>query len=182
MTGGELAAAVHARIEALFERDADVFGADLAPYRGHAQRVAGLVAQQVKLQPDWVDLVAVASYHHDSAIWFDQTWDYLPQSIEHAQADLADAPAEQVALAADMINEHHRLRRARQPHPLVEAMRRADAADVYRVVLPPGVSREQYRDLLRRFPDAGLHAMLARGFLLGLRERRRLNPMPMLKF
>lgn len=177
------AAEVHNRISGLFERDAAVYGRDLAPYRGHAHRVAGLVMAQVDMRPEWVEPVAVASYFHDAAIWFDRTWDYLPGSEDLAAKELtATGHDEQIPLVRTMIDEHHRVRRARDPHPLVEAIRRADAADVYRVVLPPRVSRPQYRDLLQEFPDAGLHLMLGRGFVLGLRERRRLNPMPMMKF
>jgi hypothetical protein len=80
-----------------------------------------------------------------------------------------------------MIDEHHRVRRARHPHPLVEAMRRADAAEVYRAVLPPDVRRQDYRELLRRFPDAGFHRMLLRAFARGVRQNP-LKPAPMLRF
>lgn len=170
---------IHDRIDELFEADAEVFGRDLAPYRGHAHRVAELTARQVDLEPGWVEPVAVASYFHDAAIWYDDTWDYLPGSERRAAGAMAD-PAD-AQLVTSMIDGHHRLRPARHPHPLVEAMRRADATDIYRVVMPPRVSRADYRDLLRRYPDAGFHAMLARGFVLGLRERKRINPMPMVK-
>ena len=85
------------------------------------------------------------------------------------------------ALVTAMIDEHHRVRPARNPHPLVEAMRRADATDVYRLPLPPRVSRDDYRAMLKRFPDNGMHLMLGRGFVMGLKERKRLNPMPVVK-
>ena len=41
-------------------------------------RVAALVMGQVDMRPEWVEPVAVASYYHDAAIWFEHTWDYLP--------------------------------------------------------------------------------------------------------
>lgn len=172
---------VHARIDELFERDAHVFSRDLAPYRGHAHRVAGLTMAQVEMRAEWVEAVAVASYFHDAAIWYDATWDYLPGSEERAAAELRTTGHEDdVELVTAMIDEHHRLRHARHDHPLVEAMRRADATDVYRAVMPPRVARDDFRALLKRFPTAGLYGMLARGFAMGLKEHRR-NPMPMVE-
>lgn len=181
-TQHDLIEAVHGRIIELFARDRAVFGRDVRPYRGHVHRVAELTARQVEMRPEWVELVAVAAYYHDAAIWFDHTWDYLPGSERRAHDELSHRSEADRDLVASMIDEHHRLRHARNPHPLVEAMRRADATDIYRVSTPPHVTRADYRAMLRRFPDAGFHAMLARGFLLGLRERRRINPMPMMKF
>lgn len=159
-------AQVHSRIDELFERGAAVFGRDLAPYRGHAHRVAELAARQVEMREQWVEPLAVAGYFHDAGIWFDGTWDYLPGSERRAAAeDPADAQ-----LVTAMISEHHRIRHARDPHPLVEALRRADAADIYRVGFPPGTTRADYRQMLRRWPDAHFHAMLARGFWMGVKE------------
>lgn len=172
---------MHARIEEFFDRDAAVFGRDLQPYRGHVHRVAEITARQVNVGDEWVEPLAVAAYYHDAAIWFDHTWDYLPGSADRAARQLhADGCDDRAAVVTAMIEEHHRLRSARHPHPLVEAMRRADAADVYRVGFPKPVTRADYRALLERYPDARLHGMLARGFLLGLREHR-FNPMPMIK-
>jgi hypothetical protein len=171
---------IHRRIDELFKRDAAVYGGDLAPYSGHVHRVAELTARQVDLQEDWAELIAVAAYYHDAAIWFDHTWDYLPGSERLALAELGDAQGGELVTA--MIDEHHRVRRARNPHPLVEAMRRADATDVYRITMPPKVTRGDYRAMIKRFPDAGCYPMLARGLLMGLREGKRLNPMPMMKF
>lgn len=177
-----LTAAVHDRINDLFDRDHDAYGRDLAPYRGHAHRVAALTMAQVEMRPEWVEPVAVAAYYHDAAIWLDKTWDYLPGSIEHAVAELnASGHADDAELVSAMIEEHHRVRSARNPHPLVEAMRKADFTDVYRAPMPPQVTRGQYKQMLQDYPDAGLHLMLGRGFVMGLKERKRLNPMPMVK-
>ncbi len=135
-------------------------------------RVAALVMGQVDMRPEWVEPVAVASYYHDAAIWFEHTWDYLPDSESLAAQELSRTGHEgDAALVTAMIDEHHR----------VEAMRRADATDVYRLPLPPHVSRDDYRAMLKRFPDNGMHLMLGRGFVMGLKERKRLNPMPMVK-
>lgn len=176
----DLVCDIHHRVQDLVERDAAVYGRDLAPYAGHAHRVAELTARQVDLRPQWVEPIAVAATFHDAAIWFDHTWDYLPGSAALAAREIEATDPGARDLVVAMIDEHHRIRRARHPHPLVEAMRRADATDVYRMTMPPGVTRADYRTMLRTFPDAGLHAMLARGFVMGLREGRA-NPMPMLK-
>lgn len=165
---------IHETIEELFARDRAVYGTDYAPYNGHAHRVAELTACQVQMREEWVRPIAVAAYYHDAGIWFDGTWDYLPGSESRAAEE---APEDRELITA-MIDEHHRIRRARNPHPLVEAMRRADATDVYRLLMPPHVTRADYRNMLREFPDAGFHAMLARGFWMGIKEGK---PAPMVK-
>jgi hypothetical protein len=81
-----------------------------------------------------------------------------------------------------MIDEHHRIRRARHPHPLVEAFRRADLTDVTGGLVPaPGVPRAGYGGLLAEYPARGFRPMLLRAFGRGLRESPR-HPAPMLKF
>lgn len=171
---------IHARIDELFTRDEAVYGRDLTPYRGHVHRVAELTARQVPMEAGWDEIVAQAAYWHDAAIWFERTWDYLDGSARRAADAFDDQPTKELVTA--MVDEHHRIRHAQHPHPLVEAMRLADAADVYRVVMPPHVNHRDFRLMLRAFPDAGFHAMLARGFVLGLKERKRINPMPMVKW
>lgn len=171
----------HRTVDALFDRHREVFGANFDTYRGHVQRVLGLTALQVPLTEELVGPVSIAAFYHDAAIWFDRTWDYLPRSKERAVAALEPEDSEYAPLVKALIDEHHRLRHARDPHPLVEAMRRADATDVYRLKVPANVDRAAYRLLLRRYPSAGLHAMLGRAFIRGLRENPR-NPMPMIKF
>lgn len=171
----------HQRVDALFERHRTVFNADFDTYRGHVQRVLGLTALQVPLTPELVEPVCIAAFYHDAGIWFDHTGDYLPISAQRAGAALEHADCgEYAALVTAMIDEHHRLRRAHHPHPLVEAMRRSDPADIFRMVMPPGVDRRDYLLLRRRYPSAGLHAMLGRAFLRGLRESPG-KPLPMVK-
>lgn len=171
----------HAVADELFRTHAAVFGTDVETYRGHVHRVIGVVG----LQRDIPDAVAgplgLAAFFHDAAIWFDGTWDYLPPSVVRAVAAL-EGPDEQFAeLVTAMISEHHRLRPARHDDPLVEAFRRADLADVTGgLVGAPGVSRQQYRALLRAHPARGFRPMLLRAFGRGLREAP-LRPLPMLR-
>ncbi|WP_156920428.1 hypothetical protein [Segniliparus rugosus] len=177
----EAAELAHREVDELFQRDAEVFGEDLATYRGHVQRVVGLIDLQVPLDEETARPVAVAAYFHDSAIWFDNTWDYLLLSRRRALAELREEERGFAPLVDAMIDEHHRVRPARHPHPLVEAMRRADSSDVFRLRAFSNVRREDYRRLLSRFPDVGLHRALARAFARGLRENPS-RPLPMVKF
>ncbi|OHU64979.1 hypothetical protein [Mycobacteroides chelonae] len=174
-------AQAHLAVDALFQRDSAVFGEDLSVYRGHVQRIVGLIDLQTPIDAETARPVAVAAFFHDAAIWYDRNWDYLPQSRERALAEL-DGDEQQFAPLVDaMINEHHRIRRARYPHPLVEAMRRADAVDVFRIPALARTRGEDYRKLLTRFPDNGFHRTLIRAFAHGMRENP-FRPAPMVKF
>lgn len=171
----------HEIADALFEKNAAVFGADLPTYRGHVHRVIGLVGMQTTITAEHAEAVGVAGFFHDAAIWFDATWDYLPPSIARAVAELGGAQAPHAALVTALIDEHHRLRRARHADPLVEAFRRADLTDVSAgLVRAPGAGRRGYRGLTKEYPARGLRPMLLKAFGRGLRESP-LHPVPMMK-
>ncbi len=172
----------HAKADELLERHAATFGGDLNPYSHHVHRVIGLIGLQVEIEPELAPPLGIAAFYHDAAIWFDNTWDYLPGSISRALDELDSDDEELRALVTAMIDEHHRMRRAHHPHPLVEAFRRADMTDVYSpVVGAPNVKRSEYRDLVSEYPYDGFRRMLAKAFGRGLREHP-LSPMPMVKF
>lgn len=124
----------------------------------------------------------MAAFFHDAAIWLDDTWDYLQPSVDRALEELTPDEEEHAPLVSALINEHHRVRKARHEHPLVEAFRRADMTDVY-FGLPksPGVPRKTYRSIVSEYPATRFRRVLARAFLRGLRENP-LRPMPMVKF
>ena len=125
----------------LFDRHRPVFGADEPVYRGHVHRVIGLVGRQVEVPAELAGVLGLAVFFHDSGIWFDGTWDYLPPSTRRATAALAPADRGHTELVASIIDEHHRLRRAHHPEPIVEAVRRADLTDITAGLVPaPGVS------------------------------------------
>ncbi|MFB9384792.1 hypothetical protein ACFFTK_16745 [Pseudonocardia petroleophila] len=172
----------HETADELFAEHAAVFGDELATYRGHVHRVIGVVALQGPVPEDRARALGVAAFFHDAGIWFDGTWDYLPTSSSRAVGALTGADAGHSALVAALVDEHHRLRRARHPDPLVEAFRRADLADVTGgLVGAPGVPRARFRELVERYPDRGFRPMLARAFGRGLREAP-WRPAPMLRF
>ncbi|QJY48254.1 hypothetical protein [Pseudonocardia broussonetiae] len=171
----------HGVADALFAEHASVFGSELPVYRGHVHRVIGTVGLQVPVPPDRARALGVAAFFHDAGIWFDGTWDYLPPSSRRAVAALTGDDATHAGLVAAMVDEHHRIRRARHGDPLVEAFRRADLADISRGLLgAPGVPRPAFRDLVGRYPDRGFRPMLARAFGRGLREAP-WRPAPMVR-
>lgn len=165
----------------LFDRHAGVFGPDLGRYRGHVHRVIGLVEARAPVGGDRATALGVAAFFHDAGLWFDGgSWDYLPPSVAQARTELgADHP--DAPLVAAMIDEHHRVRPARHPDPLVEAFRRADLADVTAgLVGVPGVPRARYRELAALHPPTGFRPMLLRAFGRGLRADP-LRPLPMVR-
>ena len=169
----------HGVVDALFDKHKATFGQDMVPYRHHVHRVLALVSMQFDVEAQLVRPLAVAAFFHDSSIWFDQTWDYLPGSIERAVTELRPDEQEHVTLVIALIGEHHRIRRARHSSPLVEAFRRADMADLYAPVIgAPEVPRSAYRALVREYPYEGFRRMLSKAFGRGLRENP-LRPMPM---
>lgn len=171
----------HSIADELFERDRQVFGDDFEPYRGHVQRMIEFVGRQMDVDDELARPLAIAAFYHDAAIWYDGTWDYLVPSAERAVAELGDVDDDTRELVVAMIDEHHRVRSARHPHPIVEAFRKDDAVDVYfGLVRAPGMSRDDYKEALVRYPSHGHRPMLARAFGRGLRKDP-LKPLPMVK-
>jgi hypothetical protein len=173
-------ARAHEVADELFERNAAVFGGDLPIYKGHVDRVIGLVGLHCDVPAAVAGPLGLAAFFHDSVIWFDGTWDYLAPSVRRALAELDESDAPYAGLVSGLITEHHRLRPARHDDPLVEAFRRADLVDVTAGLVAPGVSRKQYRALVGQYPSRGFRPMLLKAFGRGLRESP-LHPLPMVK-
>lgn len=172
----------HAAADELFDRHGPVFGTDLPVYRGHVHRVIGLVELQTEVATELAGPLGLAAFFHDSGIWFDHTWDYLPPSVRRATEALGADGRQHADLVTALITEHHRLRPARHDNPLVEAFRRADLTDVSAGLIgSPGVSRQDFTALVAQYPDRGLRPMLLRAFGRGLKESP-LRPAPMIKF
>jgi len=94
----ETSASAHTVSNELFELHESTFGGDLIPYRHHVHRVLALVSLQVEVEPQLVRPLGVAAFFHDASIWFDQTWDYLPGSIERAIEELGPDEQEHAEL------------------------------------------------------------------------------------
>lgn len=175
-------ARAHETADELFDRHASVFGDELPIYRGHVHRVIGVVGLQCDVPAGVAVPLGIAAFFHDAGIWFDGTWDYLPPSARRATEELGESDAHHAELVSSLINEHHRMRRARHDDPLVEAFRRADLTDVSGGLIgAPGTSRAQFKELVARYPDKGFRPMLMRAFGRGLKESP-VNPVPMMKF
>ncbi len=166
-------------VDALFSEHENQFGPDYEIYRAHVHRVVGLVALQVEIPAELVQPVGVAAFFHDAGIWLDQTWDYLEPSCGHALRFVDDHSHDRLVQA--IIVEHHRVRRAKHQHPIVEAFRKADRTDLF-FGFPPirGISRQDYKSLMRTYPAKGFRPMLLRAFRRGIREQP-WNPLPMIK-
>ncbi|MDP3859705.1 MAG: hypothetical protein Q8Q73_18250 [Stagnimonas sp.] len=172
------------QLEELLQAHAPALGADFTAYRNHCYRVLNLAASLLATDDaETLEKLAIAVAFHDLGIWTDRTFDYLPPSEQRAQVWLAQAGlerwSEEITL---MIREHHKLRRYRtEPSVLVEAMRKADWADVSLGLLRFGLPRAYLRELSAAFPNAGFHRRLVQ-----LSLRRLLShpwsPLPMLRF
>ena len=171
-----------AELDGLFDQYAERFGRDQTPYRNHVYRVINLVAAQRTLTGDDLRKLELAGFFHDAGIWLAGTFDYLPPSArlachyldEHGLQSRSDE-------IHAMIVQHHKLTRSDAPaETLVEAFRRADWIDLSLGLLRFGVDRERLREINRRFPNAGFHALL-----LGLSARQLITqpwrPFPMLR-
>ncbi len=172
----------HPIIDDLLEEWGAALGVDRARYCGHAYRVYN-VARRVLGSKRSDDELAVASAFHDLGIWSDGTFDYLAPSIARAQAYIArHAPEMPAALIAEVIENHHRIRRVRfgVDAEVIEAFRRADFVDVSRGWYTAGLDRSFLRELVGVFPYAGFHGMLVRTALSWC-VKHPLRPLPMLR-
>lgn len=172
------------RLDQLLQDHASALGADLVAYRNHCYRVLNRAVHWAAVDDaESLDKLAIAIAFHDLGIWTDGSFDYLPPSERRAQAWLAEQglsawAGEIVAI----IREHHRCRPYTQaPSRLVEALRRADWADVSLGLFGTGLPAADRRALAAAFPNAGFHRRL-----LQLGGRRLLShpfsPLPMLRW
>jgi len=163
----------HPVIEDILGTWAEALGNARAGYSGHAYRVFN-IARRVIGTDDNNDALAIAAAFHDLGIWSDKTFDYLAPSIARAREYRADA------LIAELIDNHHRLRRIRNS-AIVEAFRQADLVDVTAGLYRAGTSRQFLRELTTAFPYSGFHGILIKTALAWF-VRHPLRPFPMLRF
>ncbi|BEK97526.1 hypothetical protein NSK11_contig00122-0008 [Nocardia seriolae] len=162
-------------------------GADRTAYTNHVLRVLSFCDALAGHRPgdpagpSSHEEFLTAAVFHDLGVWTAHTFDYLPPSIELTRQWLADnGHADLIPLVTSMIDDHHKLRRANGPRE-VELFRRADAVDVFAGLRRFGMTREDYRAVAHRYPDAGFHRRLAE---LGVGRIRShpLSPLPMVKW
>jgi hypothetical protein len=157
-------------------------GAAGKAYRGHVYRVFNFARSLLGSERHDGEL-ALASAFHDIGIWSDATFDYLEPSIrragDHLRARQLGLP---VDLIADLIRNHHLLRRVRgggEAH-VIEAFRRADLTDVSRGLLRGALDAGFLREVVAAFPYAGFHGALLREALSWC-LRHPLRPLPTLR-
>ena len=171
-----------APLDALLIAWREQFGADFEAYRNHCHRVAHYCAAYANCTPDNEKLVVACAFH-DSGIWLDRNFDYLPCSMRRAREWLEHhGHHDWVEEVCSIIGEHHKIRRFPGPAGwMTEAFRLADRADVSHGLLAHGLPREFIRQVQAAFPNVGLHRILLR---LGWQRLRThpLNPLPMFRW
>lgn len=164
----------------LGEREA-VLGLSLAGYKNHVYRMVnfGLAFDELSNQDE--EKLIIAGIFHDLGIWTDNTFDYLPPSIDLSReylkridrADISDH-------ISQMIDEHHKLRTFKGD-ALTEAFRKADLVDVSLGVIKFGLDGAFVKDVKERFPNNGFHVGLLKTAGKWI-CRHPLKPIPVLKF
>ncbi len=181
-SSADVTVSAHRVADELFAQHVGGFGYAAAGYRGHVHRVIALVGRQVTLDETTATLLGQAAFFHDAGIWLDDSFDYLPTSIERARRQLGGSDPVHTDLVVAMIEEHRRLRRARPDDPIVEAFRRADLTDIsLGLIRSPGVTPAEYRSLTRRYPSAGFRRGLMVNFTTWA-VRHPLRPLPMVRW
>lgn len=170
-------------LDGVLRAHAGELGDDFTGYRNHAYRVLNLCVALRLVTGEELRQIFVAAAFHDLGIWTNRTFDYLEPSAGLACAHLAETgKSEWQPEVSRMINEHHRITRARgEPDSLAEPFRQADWIDVSHGVVAFGLPRKVLREIFAAWPDAGFHRRLVQLTLARLRTNPR-SPLPMLKW
>lgn len=164
----------------------EALGSDFQAYHNHCYRVLNgayaLLESQALASDEHLHTVGFALGFHDLGIWSDANFDYLPPSESRAQQAmmaLAWPPARQQQVIA-IIARHHQFT-AITDDPLSEAVRQADWCDVSLGLMRGAIDKARWRQIIKRFPNAGFHKVLVRkGGMHALRHP--LNPIPMMRW
>lgn len=166
----------HAIVDTVLDRFSSELGTSAPVYRGHVLR--GLNYQSFILGEGVPDSAALAWAVHDIGIFTAGTYDYLPPSVALVSELAGDFGVTDVALAEEMVNEHHGLRR--RSNPLVESFRRADLVDASMGTIRAGLSKTQVREVVEALPYAGFHRQIFGGVLVHA-VKHPLRPFPMMR-
>jgi len=171
-------------LDQLLEARAELFGADLVPYRNHNYRVANFCIELAGGASDeQIEKIGIACAFHDIGVWTHKTLDYLEPSRDFARRYLQDVGKTEWAPEIEaMVVEHHKIRGAgASAGPLVEPFRKADWIDVSLGLLKFGLPSAFVAQVRTAFPNAGFHKLLMRATGRQLRTDP-LHPMPMMRF
>ncbi len=182
-------------IDELLEHWREALGSDFEAYHGHVYRVFNLGRSLLREESgdragdepgqgaEEEEQLAVACAFHDLGIWTHQTFDYLTPSESLAVDYLHDrGKPEWIQAVTLTIDLHHRVRPYKGPHErVVEALRRADLADLSFGAMSGGIDRTLAKETRKAFPNAGFHWRLVQiSARWGIRHPFR--PFPMMKF
>jgi len=158
-------------------------GPDFDGYRNHVYRMLNFGFALRQPNDEERQKMIIAGCFHDLGIWSDDTFDYLPPSIELASRYLNDNGLKTWNSEIEtMIDQHHKLRTfTGAASPLVETFRRADLVDFSLGLFKFGLSSSYVGDVNRHFPNSGFHRQLVSRAGRWI-CRHPLNPIPVLKW
>ncbi|MGZ0783736.1 HD domain-containing protein [Pseudomonas saponiphila] len=170
-------------LDELLQRHRPALGKDFLGYRNHVYRVINFCNLLIDANAEQLEKLAIAGAFHDLGIWTARTFDYLPPSLQLAEAHLDEiARPEWKSEVLAMIELHHKVGAATaHPGSLVESFRRADWIDVSLGLISFGIPRDARRQIFSAFPDAGFHLRLVQ---LSAKQclTRPWKPLPMLRW
>lgn len=170
-------------IDQILDEWKDDLKADYEGYKNHVYRMVHFCLALKECSEEEHKKIEIAGAFHDLGIWSHDTVDYLPPSIELAQAYLQEHQLENWSQEIKlMIDLHHRIRPYKDDrYPLVELFRRADLVDVSLGFIKNGIPKGYIKEVKSQFPNAGFHKRLGELTVLQL-KRDPFNPAPMMKW
>ncbi|REH37740.1 hypothetical protein DFR26_1522 [Paraperlucidibaca baekdonensis] len=173
-------------LEAVLNDWREVIGTEFQAYSNHCYRVLNgayaLLEAHDLATDEHLQTIGFALGFHDLGIWSDADFDYLQPSGERAQQAMAalEWPLARQQQVLSIIARHHQFT-AVLDEPLTEAVRQADWCDVSLGLMRGGIAKARWRQISKRFANAGFHQFLLRkGSAHALRHP--LRPMPMLRW
>lgn len=158
-------------------------GNDYAGYKNHVYRMIHFCFAQRDFNDEERKKIIIAGCFHDLGIWSNDTFDYLPPSVNLTADYLRQSNLEQwIPEISLMIAAHHKLRKYQDnENPLIEIFRKGDLVDFSLGFVKCGLPKTYIKNIKKKFPNAGFHKTLART-AGGWFFKHPLNPLPVLKW
>lgn len=139
-------------------------GRDYTGYKNHVYRMVNFCFAQDDFSEVEREKIIVAGCFHDIGIWANETFDYLPPSIDLAKDYLRKSNLENwIPEIGLMIEQHHKLRKyVDAKNVLIENFRRGDLVDFSLGLVKCGLPGDFIKMVKKQFPNAGFHKCLAR--------------------
>lgn len=147
------------QIEETLSQWKDIIGKDYAGYKHHVYRVVHFgLALKACSEEERKKLITAACFH-DIGIWFSNSMNYIPASINVAEEYLTEQGLseweDEIKL---IISEHHKLKKDKNTQfPLIESFRKADLIDTSMGLFKFGLSRAFIEKVKDAFPNEGYH-------------------------